>query len=94
MKANGNRPCAASQLWPAGAGGLVAAHHCYGPEKARHLHSLGAPVLAAYSDSASDLPMLALADEVVLVNASKKVRKAVTAALGNTRSVRWVDWRQ
>lgn len=44
----------------------------------------------AYSDSGQDLPMLALADEPVLVNAEPKLCKRVEMALG--RSVRRVQW--
>lgn len=45
----------------------------------------------AYSDSGQDLPMLALADEPVLVNATPKLCKRVEKALG--RSVTRVEWR-
>lgn len=45
----------------------------------------------AYSDSHQDLPMLALAAEAVLVNATPKLCKRVEKALG--RSVGRADWR-
>lgn len=45
----------------------------------------------AYSDSSQDLPMLALAGEAVLVNATPKLCKRVEKALG--RSVTRVEWR-
>ncbi|HKV66043.1 MAG TPA: HAD-IB family phosphatase [Rhodanobacteraceae bacterium] len=45
----------------------------------------------AYSDSIQDLPMLALAAEAVLVNATPKLCKRVEKALG--RSVARVEWR-
>lgn len=44
----------------------------------------------AYSDSGQDLPMLALAGEAVLVNATPKLCKRVEKALG--RSVTRVEW--
>jgi phosphatidylglycerophosphatase C len=44
----------------------------------------------AYSDSSQDLPMLALAGEAVLVNATPKLCKRVEKALG--RSVARVEW--
>jgi phosphatidylglycerophosphatase C len=44
----------------------------------------------AYSDSNEDLPMLALAAEAVLVNATPKLCKRVEKALG--RSVTRVEW--
>lgn len=44
----------------------------------------------AYSDSQLDLPMLALADEAVLVNATPKLCKRVEKALG--RTVTRVAW--
>lgn len=44
----------------------------------------------AYSDSNQDLPMLALAAEAVLVNATPKLCKRVEKALG--RSVTRVEW--
>ena len=45
----------------------------------------------AYSDSSQDLPMLALAGEAVLVNATPKLRTRVEKALGH--SVTRVEWR-
>ena len=45
----------------------------------------------AYSDSSQDLPMLALAAEAVLVNATPKLCRRVERALG--RSVTRVEWR-
>ena len=45
----------------------------------------------AYSDSSQDLPMLALATEAVLVNATPKLCRRVERALG--RSVTRVEWR-
>jgi len=45
----------------------------------------------AYSDSSQDLPMLALAAEAVLVNATPKLCKRVEKALG--RSVTRAEWR-
>lgn len=44
----------------------------------------------AYSDSSQDLPMLALAAEAVLVNATPKLCKRIEKALG--RSVTRVEW--
>ncbi|MGH8126464.1 MAG: haloacid dehalogenase-like hydrolase, partial [Rhodanobacteraceae bacterium] len=45
----------------------------------------------AYSDSRQDLPMLALAAEAVLVNATPKLCKRVEKALGC--SVTRAEWR-
>lgn len=45
----------------------------------------------AYSDSSQDLPILALAAEAVLVNATPKLCKRVEKALG--RSVKRAEWR-
>lgn len=73
------------------AGGLVAAEHCYGENKVAPVHALRGPVRAAYSDSASDLPMLRLAEEVVLVNASPGVERKVRRALED-RPLRLVTW--
>lgn len=44
----------------------------------------------AYSDSSQDMPMLALASEAVLVNATPKLCKRVEKALG--RTVARVEW--
>src|SRR6185437_4770912 len=44
----------------------------------------------AYSDSSQDMPMLALASEAVLVNATPKLCKRVEKALG--RAVARVEW--
>lgn len=80
----------ASRLAP-GLLGMRAAWHNVGPRKVQLLAEHGVEAwLRAYTDSRHDLPMLALAEEAVLVNASPKLCKRVEKALG--RSVLRVEW--
>lgn len=80
----------ASQL-QAGWLGMRKKWHNVGTRKVRLLASHGLTAWQlAYSDSAQDLPMLKVADEAVLVNATPKLCKRVEKALG--RSVTRVEW--
>lgn len=80
----------ASRLEPARLG-MRPAWHNVGRRKVEALarHGIDAWQLA-YSDSIQDLPMLALAAEPVLVNATPKLCKRIEKALG--RSVTRVEW--
>ncbi|MBN8737218.1 MAG: haloacid dehalogenase-like hydrolase [Xanthomonadales bacterium] len=71
--------------------GVRSAWHNIGPRKVESLarHGIDAWQLA-YSDSSQDLPMLALAVEAVLVNATPRSCMRVEKALG--RSVTRVEW--
>lgn len=75
----------------AGRFGMRSAWHNVGRRKVELLarHGIEAWQLA-YSDSSQDLPMLALATEAVLVNATPKLCKRVEKALG--RSIARVHW--
>jgi len=76
----------------AGRFGLRPAWHNVGRRKVESLARQGIDAWhLAYSDSSQDLPMLALATEPVLVNATPKLCKRVEKALG--RSVTRVEWR-
>jgi phosphatidylglycerophosphatase C len=80
----------ASRLRP-GRFGMRSAWHNVGRNKVALLAERGVTTWAiAYSDSAEDIPMLAGADEAVLVNASPRLCKRVEVAL--RRSVRRVEW--
>jgi phosphatidylglycerophosphatase C len=62
--------------------GRLASANCYGAEKRRRLQdSLGQSRAAlrviAYADHKSDLPLLTWADEAILVNPSRKTRRAL-----------------
>lgn len=80
----------ASRLAP-GRLGMRSAWHNVGRRKVESLaqHGIEAWQLA-YSDSSQDLPMLALAAEAVLVNATPKLCKRIEKMLG--RSVTRVEW--
>lgn len=81
----------ASHLKP-GPLGLRTGWHNVGHHKVEALAERGVEAWRiAYSDSAQDLPMLALATEPVLVNATPKLCKRVEKALGH--SVARVEWR-
>lgn len=72
-------------------GRLVGAN-CYGPEKCRRIErhlgpSRAALRVVAYADHESDLPLLYWADEPVLVNPSRKTRRAL---IGHSMKV--VSW--
>ncbi|NII09761.1 haloacid dehalogenase-like hydrolase [Oleiagrimonas sp. C23AA] len=84
-------PLVASRLKRGWVGMRMACHNV-GAEKLRQLlaHELGERWDIAYSDSLKDLPMLRAADSPVLVNASPRLQKRATAALG--REPRFVDW--
>jgi len=83
-------PIVASSLRP-GWLGMRAGHHNVGRRKIQSLAALGVVGCAvAYSDSSMDIPMLKLAGEPVLVNASPATCKRVERALGKT--VGRVDW--
>jgi phosphatidylglycerophosphatase C len=80
----------ASQLRP-GRFGMRSDWHNVGRRKVELLAEHGIDAWqVAYSDSSQDLPMLALAGEAVLVNATLKLCKRVEKALG--RSVTRVEW--
>ncbi len=71
--------------------GMRGAWHNVGQRKVKLLAEHGIEAWQfAYSDSIQDVPMLALAAEAVLVNATPKLCKRVEKALG--RSVTRVDW--
>lgn len=71
--------------------GMRSAWHNIGRRKVELLAQHGIEAWQiAYSDSNQDLPMLALAAEAVLVNATPKLCKRVEKALG--RSVTRVEW--
>jgi phosphatidylglycerophosphatase C len=62
--------------------GRLAGANCYGAEKCRRLEGTLGPTRAisrviAYTDHESDLPLLTWADEAVLVNPSRKARRAL-----------------
>ena len=81
----------ASQLRP-GRLGMRSEWHNVGRRKVELLARHGIEAWqVAYSDSSQDLPMLALAAEAVLVNATPKLCKRVEKALG--RSVTRAEWR-
>lgn len=76
----------------AGRFGMRSAWHNVGRRKVELLAQRGIEAWqVAYSDSQQDLPMLALAGEPVLVNATPKLCKRVEKALG--RTVTRVEWR-
>jgi phosphatidylglycerophosphatase C len=80
----------ASRLRP-GRFGMRSDWHNVGRRKVELLAEQGIDAWqVAYSDSIQDLPMLALAGEAVLVNATLKLCKRVEKALG--RSVTRVEW--
>lgn len=72
-------------------GGLVARYHCYGANKVQPITALGGIIKTAYSDSESDKHMFSLAEEIVLINASEKLRKRMTALFGDQR-LRCCTW--
>ena len=75
----------------AGRFGMRPDRHNVGPRKVELLAQHGIKAChAAYGDSIHDLPMLSLATESVLVNATPKLCKRVEKALG--RSVTRVEW--
>lgn len=81
----------ASHLKP-GRLGMRSGWHNVGGHKVEALARQGVETWrVAYSDSLQDLPMLSLAAEPVLVNATPKLCKRVEKALG--RSVARVEWR-
>lgn len=75
----------------AGRLGMRSAWHNVGQHKVELLAQHGIEAWhVAYSDSQQDLPMLALAEEPVLVNATPKLCKRVEKALGH--AVTRVEW--
>lgn len=75
----------------AGRLGMRSTWHNVGRRKVELLAQHGVEAWqVAYSDSQQDLPMLALASEAVLVNATPKLCKRVEKALG--RTVARVEW--
>ncbi|MBR8744922.1 HAD-IB family phosphatase [Nocardiopsis sp. MG754419] len=73
-------------------GGLVADRHCRGEHKVTMLSEagIGAEVVAAYGDSVSDGPMLALAHTAVLVNLPESaVAELRTRSTGRVVCVQW-----
>lgn len=76
----------------AGRFGMRSAWHNVGRRKVEQLAQHGVEAWqVAYSDSSQDLPMLALAAEAVLVNATPKLCKRIEKVLG--RTVTRVEWR-
>jgi len=75
------------------AGGLVVDDHCFGGHKVKMLTAAGVapPWAVVYTDSASDLPLLRLAECRRVVNARPAALRAVQRALGpgNFEIVRW-----
>jgi phosphatidylglycerophosphatase C len=71
----------------AAAGGWVVADHCAGASKVRLLAAAGItpPWAVVYTDSASDLPLLRLAQRRCVVNARRGTVRALTRALGDGR---------
>lgn len=75
----------------AGRFGMRSGWHNVGAHKVESLAQHGIDTWrVAYTDSGADLPMLALAVEAVLVNATPKLCKRVEKALG--RPVKRVEW--
>ena len=72
--------------------GLRPEMHNYGEEKVRQLEAAGIVPRwqRAYSDSIADVPMLAQAEEPVLINANENLRTRLTRALG--REVEAENW--
>ena len=74
-------------------GGWTAGRYCHGVYKVRMLHASGfpGPYLRAYTDSASDAPLLASARTPVLVNGSDRDRLRLRRRFGQIlRTVTWV----
>ena len=75
------------------AGGWVVDDHCVGARKVLMLTAAGVtpPWSVVYTDSASDLPMLRLAERRCIVNAPPGALRALRRALGtaNFESLRW-----
>jgi len=75
------------------AGGWVVEDHCVGGHKVKMLTAAGVtpPWAVVYTDSASDLPLLRLAERRRVVNARPAALRAVQRALGrgNFEIVRW-----
>jgi len=75
------------------AGGWVVDDHCAGARKVGLLAAAGVtpPWAVVYTDSASDLPLLRLADRRCVVNARRSALRTLTRALGAGRFeiVRW-----
>lgn len=77
----------------ASAGGWVVDDHCVGARKVAMLTAAGVtpPWAVVYTDSASDLPLLRLAERRCVVNARPAALRAVQSALGpgNFEILRW-----
>lgn len=75
------------------AGGWIIDEHCTGARKVAMLAAAGLtpPWAVVYTDSASDLPLLRLAERRCVVNASRRAVRVLTRALGAGRFelVRW-----
>jgi phosphatidylglycerophosphatase C len=71
----------------AAAGGWVVGDHCAGAQKVKLLAAAGIapPFAVVYTDSASDLPLLRLAQRRCVVNARRGTLRTLTRALGDGR---------
>jgi phosphatidylglycerophosphatase C len=78
---------------PSRAGGWVVDEHCVGAHKVAMLTAAGVtpPWAVVYTDSASDLPLLRLAERRCVVNARPAALRAVQRSLGpgNFEMLRW-----
>lgn len=74
-------------------GGYTAGRYCHGVHKVRMLHAAGfpGPYLRAYTDSASDTPLLDCARTPVLVNGRERDQRRLQRRFG--RMLRVVAWR-
>ena len=76
------------------AGGWVVDEHCVGARKVAMLTAVGVtpPWAVVYTDSASDLPLLRLAERRCIVNASSRTLRTVRRALGdgNFEVIHWL----
>jgi phosphatidylglycerophosphatase C len=75
-------------------GGWVAGEHCTGERKVKMLadRKVMEPWDCAYTDSASDLPLLTRARRRILVNPQTRARRLLSNALGDSLEV--VSWRE
>lgn len=75
-------------------GGLVSVEHCYGEHKVSMLKErrLSSGVTRAYSDSASDLPMLQIAEAITGVNMDDITRRKIRGAVGAAAPTEFVEW--
>ena len=74
--------------------GRISQFHCYGANKVNavesHFNLQGYFQVIGYSDSASDIPLLALCDKRIVINPTSKCRKRFATAFGNhVEVVKW-----